>query len=321
MAETQYRKEAFVGSGIARGMLGAEIGGRIPTINEYTEKFGCSRGVVQNALQALQQNGAFVLDKRGKNGTFLAAKNEEKLFEAAGVNFITGSMPAPLNLYLAGLATGICQAMTRCIVPFTFAFVQGSGNRADALRRKIYDFAVVTLASAKEQTALYPELDIAFALEGSQYSMPYTLYLNREKGEALQDGMSIAVDPKSTDQWGLTKMLSEGKSLRQVQLPYISTWAAFLAGEVDAVVHRQEMEAGPGAFSNLPNMVKKQLSPAQIKAVPVRGKAADEMQQPVVLMNRGNEGIGAILENYLDSAFVAYIQGRVLNYQMSPQFY
>ncbi|HWQ57373.1 MAG TPA: YhfZ family protein, partial [Clostridia bacterium] len=239
-----YKKDWLVGTRIARGMLGAEPNAKILTIKEYTELFGCSRGIVQNAIDHLEKAGAITLDKRGKNGSFLIAKDEKKLFDNAGLHFITGSMPAPLSIHHAGLATGICQAMTKCSVPFTFAFVQGSKNRADALIREVYDFVVVTQSAAEEYQERYPELELAFPLEGCEYSRPYTLYVNRPDAGGIEDGMTVAADPTSTDQWDLTQLVCAGKNVRIVEMPYISCNFAFLSGKADCVVLQGEL-TGP----------------------------------------------------------------------------
>lgn len=322
MEPSPFRKDWQASTGIARGMLGTELGARLPTINEYAELFGCSRGVVQNALAALEESGAVRLDKRRKQGTFLADKDEGRLFASAGLTFFTGSMPAPLNMHLAGLATGICQAMGLCPVPFTFAFVQGAQNRVNALCRQIYDFVVVTRAAADEHMARHDELEIAFPLTGCEYSSPYRLYISRPGLTEIQDGMTVAADPNSTDQWRLTQMLCEGKAVRVVELPYIASSRAFLAGEVDCVVQREEL--GPG-YPNLFDLTSAagggRLLPGGLSVVPITGERAAAMQQPVVLVNRKNYGITGILRKYLGGNLAGYIQKRVIRQEMAPQFF
>lgn len=321
MERNPFRKEWLASSGIARGMLGTKAGERIPTIEEYTKQFGCSRGVVQNALATVEKTGAIRLEKRGKNGTYLAEKDEEKLFKSAGLQFFTGSMPTPMNIHLAGLATGICQAMARCTIPYTFAFVQGSRNRAEALCREVYDFAIVTKAAAAEHVELYPQLEVAFELQACEYSQPYTLFINKPNCTEVEDGMVLAVDPNSTDQWELTNMLCEGKRVKLVELPYIATGTAFLAGEVDAVVQRKDIAQQGTGIAQINFTGDSPVSLENISLAPISGERALEMQLPVVLVNSRNYGIAAILKNYLDDEVISYVQRRVINHQMAPQFY
>lgn len=321
MAGLPYKKDWLVSTGIARGLVSTPLGARLPTLNEYCEAFDCSRGVVQNALAFLQQCGAVVLDKRGKQGTFLLEKNEEKLFENAGMSFLTGSMPTPLNLHLAGLATGICQAMGRCSIPFTFAFVQGGQNRVDALGREVYDFVVVTQATAERCMAQNPDIEAAFPLSGCEYSAPYKLYMNRPGLEDLQDGMSMAVDPTSRDQWDLTQVVCAGRNVRLVEMAYISTVQAFLSGEVDSVVLRGE--AGPAlpGLSNYVFAAERLNNPALVSAVPLARQDMQALQLPVVLVNRKNYGISGILKTYLGGEVVSFVQQKVIRQEMAPQFF
>jgi hypothetical protein len=248
-------------------------------------------------------------------------KDESKLFDNAGLHFITGSMPAPLSIHHAGLATGICQAMNKCSVPFTFAFVQGAKNRVDALLREVYDFVVVTRCAAEEYMERFPELEISFPLEGCEYSYPYTLYLSRPGATEIQDGMTVAADPSSTDQWELTQMACKGKNVKLVEMPYISCNFAFLAGSVDAVIMQGELTSPQPNLNNLFFAGERRISMADVSAIPIEGEKAEKLRQPVVLVNRNNYGIGGILKNYLSGNLVSHIQRLVIDFKMAPQFY
>lgn len=321
MSRIPYKKSWLTRTRIARFMLETKLDTRIPTIYEYTEIFNCARGVVQNALNSLQEAGAIELDKRGKNGTFLVGKNEDKLFENAALHFITGSMPAPLSIHHAGLATGICQAMNQCNIPFSFAFVQGAKNRVDALLREIYDFAVVTQNTAEEMTKQHPELEIAFPLEECEYSCPYTLYINQTGATDIQDGMTVAADPVSTDQWELTRLFCKGKKVELLEMPYISCNFAFLAGNIDAVIMQGELSSLYPSLNNLFIMNEHRIPLGHISAIPVAGEKAKKLKQPVIIVNRNNYGIGGILKNYLSGNAVAHIQRLVIDFKMAPLFY
>jgi hypothetical protein len=321
MNSTPYKKSWLTHTRIARLMLETKLNSRIPTIREYAIIFDCASGVIQNALKGLEQAGAIELDKRGKNGTFLVRKDEEKLFDNAGLHFITGSMPSPLSIHHAGLATGICQAMNSCTVPFTFAFVQGSKNRVEAMLRKVYDFVVVTLCTAETVTSNYPELEIAFLLEDCEYSCPYTLYLNQPGLNAIQDGMTVAADPHSIDQWALTQAACKGKSVSLIEMPYISCNFAFLGGKVDAVIMQGDLSSIHPSLNNLFVPGENSHSMTKISAIPVAGENAAKLKQPVILVNKDNYGIGGILENYLSGNIVAQIQKLVIDFKMAPQFY
>lgn len=321
MIDTPYRKDWQVMTGIARGMLGYEIGTKLPTISEYSDVFDCSRGIVQNALNLLQEEGVIELEKKGKGGSFLIAKDEQKLMQSSGLNHITASMPPPLNIHLAGLATGVCQAMGRCKIPFTFAFVQGSKNRIDALERGIYDFVIITKHTAEKYAIENPAIEMAFPLLGCKYSNPYKLYINHPNVSEVQDGMSVAIDNSSPDHVELTKMVCKGKSVKFVEMPYITANFAFYTGQVDCMVFRDGIEQNQENLINLALKHEHCISSSNITSIPISQSKASDMQVPVVLTNRNNYGITGILKNHLAGDLAGYIQECVLNGKMAPQFY
>ena len=60
----------FQKTGVAIGQLALDLlsrneGERIPTVSEYQEKFGVSRGTIQNAFKYLKDNGRSVLGIMG----------------------------------------------------------------------------------------------------------------------------------------------------------------------------------------------------------------------------------------------------------------
>lgn len=320
MHGAQYKKDWLVTTGIARLMISMPLDSRLPTVKDFCEIFDCSRGVVQNALASLEVSGAVSLRKRGKQGSYLAAKSEELLFQNAGLQFLTGSMPTPLNMHLAGLATGVCQAMNRCSVPFTFAFVQGGKNRANALCRQVYDFVLVTRSTAQEYITQNPEVEEAFPLLDCEYSPPYMLYLNKPRLTEIQDGMTVAVDPSSQDQWRLTQALVAGKNVRLVEMPFIASRQAFISGQVDCVVMRDDSVYHSGLLG-MAMQVFQTISPDNRSFVPIPAELTRDMQMPVVLVSRKNYGMAGILRTYLGGELVAYIQKKVIDQQMAPQFF
>ena len=320
MLQSPYRKEWYVGACIAKGLLGMATGSRIPTVTEYAEQFSCSRGIVQNALNALEGDGDITLDRLGKRGTFLRAKREEKLFAAAGLSHLTASMPPPINMHFAGLATGICQGMSACPVPFTFAFVQGSWNRVQSLLSGAYDFVVTTRFSAELYAEKYPEIQIAFPFEDCRYALSHKLYINRPGKTALEDGMTIAVDPSSYDQMAITQRLCQGRKVYVQQMPFVSAIYGFFSGRIDAMVWR---DGSQREKDNLLSYVMNQhpaVTREQISEIPI--SAGDPaMDLPVALIHRDNYGIRGILEAYLRGNQVGQVQKKVLDGTMLPQFY
>ena len=320
MLQSPYRKEWYVSTSIAKGFIGMQVGERISTITEYAEQFACSRGIVQNALSLLEEEKAVVLHKQGKMGTFLAEKNEEVLFRYSGLNNLTASMPPPINQHFAGLATGICSGIAHCPVPFTFAFVQGSENRVNALLSGAYDFAVTTRCSAEVYAAAHPELEIAFPFENCEYSLPYRLYINRPGMTGLLPGMTVAMDPTSLDHRIVTQMACAGKQVKIREMSFLSGIYAFYMGEIDDIVFRNGFEASTGDLLKLAMKDKNGISHDQISELPL-DEVNRDMQLPVVLVHRDNYGMVGILKKYLAGDVVGAIQRQVLNGSMVPRFY
>lgn len=320
MDSSPYRKEWYVETSIAREFIGMPAGARIPTVTDYTSAFDCSRGLVQNALNMLEEQRAVTLDKQGKKGTYLLGKDENQLFRLSGLSHLTASMPPPMNLHFAGLATGICNGMSRCRVPFAFAFVQGSGNRVQALLSGAYDFVVVSLCAAQAYVEQYPELQIAFPFTDCEYALPHKLYINQPGKKQIEDGMTIAVDPTSSDHVAITQRLCEGKDVHIMEMPFISGLYAFYTGKIDCIVFRDGMNTGSDNL--LAQALKKggYIPQDQISEIPLK-EAARDMQLPVALVNRGNYGIAGILKKYLSGEEIGAIQKQVLSGKMVPQFY
>lgn len=295
-------------------------GTRIPTVTDYTSAFGCSRGLVQNALNVLEEQRAVTLDKQGKRGTYLLGKDEDQLFRLSGLTHLTASMPPPMNLHFAGLATGICSGMSQCRVPFAFAFVQGSGNRVQALLSGAYDFVVISQCAAESYVEQHPELEIAFPFAGCDYSPPHKLYINQPNKRHIEDGMTIAVDPTSSDHVAITQKICEGHQVHIMEMPFISGLYAFYTGKIDCIVFRDGMNTGNDNL--LAQALKKGsfIAQDQISEIPLK-EAGREMQIPVALINRENYGIKGILKKYLSGEEVGAIQKQVLSGKMVPQFY
>lgn len=305
MNTSYYKKSGLIIANIARQMIGMEPGDRLPTIQEYTETFNSSRGVVQNALMVLQKEGGIALDNRGKMGSFLVANDIGKLFRLANISSITGSMPTPLNRYIGGLATGICQTMSSCPAPFAFAFMQGAERRAEALVRSLYDFVVVTTASAKRHVREHPDLEIVMTLDGCRYSPEFVLCTYCDAPDGIADGCTMGADSTSTDHYAITQRLSAGKNVNFRSIPYMGLRSALMAREVDCIVYRDFSVLNEGDF----------------RILPIGDENQDDYMLPAVLANRGNFGMAAIVKQYLDPRIVASSQKDVLEYRAEPRFF
>ncbi|NLX94132.1 MAG: hypothetical protein GXZ02_09865 [Clostridiales bacterium] len=104
-------------------------------------------------------------------------------------------------------------------------------------------------------------------------------------------------------------------------MPFIAAIVAFYTGQIDCMVFRDGIENVNENLLNFALKNEKCVSAADTSKIPILHSDAAEMQIPVALINRNNYGIAGILKDYLSGELVGYIQNRVLNGQMAPQFY
>jgi hypothetical protein len=301
----KYKKSWVINTSVARDMIGFSEGDKLPTIQKFTQKLNSSRGIVQKALEMLQKSGALVLEKRGKMGTYIGSLNRELLFRLGGLESITATMPSPVTGEFAGLATGICDAMQRCPVPFNFAFIHGAATRGAAVSRMTYDFAVTSCSSAKRLMSRYPDLEMMMPLEGSVYASPLVLCSNRPGVKSVFDGAVLGVDPNSPDHFYLTRRLCKGKKVRIIERPYITCRALFLSGEIDFLVFRDTVR------NNKP----------KIEKIPLEGGGDKKYVIPAVLINKKNYNMKNILKSLLDPSIIAQGQTAVLEGRREIQYY
>jgi hypothetical protein len=301
----KYKKSWLINTQVARDLIGCSTGGRLPTIQEFTQKYGSSRGIVQKALESVQKSGAIALEKRGKMGTYIGSADQKALFRLGELEYITATMPPAVTGDLAGLATGICDAMEECPVPFNFAFIHGADKRGAALSRMIYDFAVTSHAAARRIIPRYPDLEILMSLDKCVYSPPFVLCCRRPGGQTIGDGDTVAADSSSTDQYLLTKRLCRGKKVRIIEKPYITCRALFISGEIDFLVYRNESW----------------IQEYHVATIPVENGGKAEYIVPVVLINRQNYNIGNILRTFLRPALIACSQTAVKERRKEMQIY
>jgi DNA-binding transcriptional regulator YhcF (GntR family) len=301
----KYKKSWLINTQVARDLIGCSAGGRLPTIQEFTQKYGSSRGIVQKALESVQKNKAITLEKRGKMGTYIGAADQKALFRLGELEYITATMPPAVTGDLAGLATGICDVMGECPVPFNFAFIHGAEKRGAALSRMIYDFAVTSQSAAGRIISRYPDLEVLMPLEGCVYSPPFVLCRKQPGARAVDDGDTVAADPSSTDQYLLTKRLCRGKKVRIIEKPYITCRALFISGEIDFLVYRNESW----------------IQEYHVSTVPIENGEKAEYIIPVILINRQNYNIGNILRAFLRPSLIADSQTAVLERRKEMQIY
>lgn len=306
-----YKKTALTLMRMARDLILTDVGERIPTIAEYTEIFGVSRGIVQNVLETLTEDGSIIMEKRGVLGTFLLAKDEEKLYGHTGWGAITGGMPIPLTPYFTSLATAVCEVLAKSPIEFSYAYMSGSVKRVDALLSGVYDFIVLSKSAAMQHMETHPNLLICSELTGAKYCQDWMLFFMDPAKSTIEDGMRIGVDPVCMDQKVLTDKLCEGKKVEIVEFPFIGFEDIVKSGKIDCTAFR-DIEW------------TKNLKSMDMGVVPlntIKGFETENTNTPVVLVRKENYGIDRLIQKQMDIPKICKIQREVLDGHRTMKFY
>lgn len=305
MNTKNYKKIHLAEAMLARYFFNASIPFRIPPVTELGEQYSVSRSIVFNAMNKLEDSGCITLEKCGRSGTFLVKKNDTNLYKYTDWNVITGTMPAPIELYLQGLATAICAIMGQKITPFSFAFISGAERRMDTLNRGLYDFSIVSAMSAAYFIKKYPDLQVVKSLYPAYYQMdPYVLLINKSNATGIEDGMSVLIDPYCYDLTKLTNDVCKGKRIHHVEGSFIGIEGTFLSGVVDAVVYRKSKW-----MNNLNN----------VTVLPIEDQ--EGALEPVLIVNSKNYGTAELLLSLMDVQTIARIQEEVVSDPSKARFY
>ena len=183
--------------------------GKIETIDELSEDFGISVGVVQHALKVLEADGAIVVERRGRNGTLLIDLNMSQLLQQADLGNMVCAMPLPYTKLYEGLASGLREQFT--LLPLYFAHMRGAEVRIECLIDGVYDMAVVSHLAAKSYLN-EGKVSLALNLGNGSYVDGHQLICRPGEQHKIR---RVGLDPRSPDQCLLTDIKFSGQSIEQ----------------------------------------------------------------------------------------------------------
>lgn len=303
-----FNKHGSVTANLSRDMLSLAPGDRLPTIIEYIEKFSVSRGIVQNAISLLEQEGCVSLSRSGKLGTVVTAVNYEKLNRFAGWDPIVGAMPIPFNDSFRSLATALYHECRKLPVESAIAYVSGAGNRQKMLSKEFFDFIVTSKATAKYLLSSgNDDFELLLDLPDCRYEEPYCLVFMDGQSTEIQNGMKVGVDPEAIDQVQITKAMCRGKNVEFVVMPIEQTIETIYNRAIDCMIVRREkwLETNAGLV----------LLPISVPEYPI-----EDTTVPAILVNKNNYGIKRLLTKYLLPEAVAEAQKRAKSIQANYTF-
>jgi hypothetical protein len=300
------QKSGIIVMKLAREFITLNVGDRIDTVANYSEKFNTARGTVQNAIKLLMDNKAVDLEARGHLGTFITFIDYKKMLEFTDINSIVGVMPLPYSKLYEGLATGLYKTMEKSKIPFSLAYMRGAKSRMDAMNKGRYDFAIVSKLAANESMAEGMKINIVMEFGEYTYVSEHALIFNNPLKKCIEDGMKIGIDRTSIDHSILTLKQCEGKEVKLVDLAYNQIVSKVISGEIDAAVW------------NIDEILERKIN---IKYYPLSKNEFSNMDtEAVLVMNNRDAELGSFITRFLDRKDVLSFQKKVVLGEITPNY-
>ncbi len=302
-----FNKHGSVTTNLARDIMSLDVGDRLPTIIEYTEKFSVSRGVVQNSISLLEDDGCISLNRSGKLGTVISEINYGKMCKHTLWDPLVGAMPIPFNDIFRSLATAFYYDSRHLPIDSSIAYVSGAANRWSMLSKGFFDYIVTSVATAEYILAADDNIELLFKLPDCRYEEPYCLIFLDNKDTEIRDGMKVGVDPEAIDQIQVSQAMCKGKNVEFVKMPLEGAVEILHNRSVDCVVIRNEKW-----LENNTNLV----------ALPVTTSdySIEDTTIPAVLINKNNYGIKNLLSKFLSPKDIAAGQQHAFNVHANYKF-
>ncbi len=229
-----YQKVGLAKNLLALDLMSRNVGERILPISEYQEKFGVSRGTIQNAFTCLKEGNAVVLENHGHQGTYITSLDYKKLQENCMRREILGIMPLPYSMTYEGLAT----AMYVQFAPLNFnmAYARGAVGRIELVESGTYHFAICSQFAAEQSIKEGRQIEIAINFGPGSFLSRHVLLLSDSRYDSIQDGMRVAYDSSSIDQSSITRNIIHGRKVTLVPIRTQQTMTALMDGIIDAGV-------------------------------------------------------------------------------------
>ncbi len=229
-----YQKIGVTIGQLAMDFLTRNIGDRIPSVSEYQEKFGVSRGTIQNALAYIKDNRAVSLRSHGHMGTFIEAMDYTRLQNCCVREEILGIMPLPYSVTYEGFATAIYEALGK--LNFNMAYARGAVGRLRLVEAGTYQFAVCSRYAAELAIRQGCGVQIVLDFGVGSFLSRHVLMLRDNHATGLEDGMRVGYDSASLDQSKITERIIQGRNVRLVETKTQNIVSSLKAGTIDAGV-------------------------------------------------------------------------------------
>lgn len=233
---------------VARKVLLAPRGSRLPTTQELQSSIQVGAGTVQKAFGLLEDLGALTTVARGHQGRFVERRNLGRLWRLAELPPVRAFFTPPGASEVYGLIRGLRSEFRALGVPFEVEHVRGGEARLDLARTTDCGIAIVSggLASAHFSSA-GEGLARRHLRSGSYYAAGSVVVLSGPGVNSNNPEIRIGVDPSSHDH----RLISEAHygALEErltipVAFPHVPR--ALLEGSIDTGIwHRMLLVISP----------------------------------------------------------------------------
>jgi len=293
---------------LARILLNAAPGERLPAMQQIATEQDVSVGTVQAAMQYLQTEQVVEIENRGRLGGFVQQLDYLRLWSLAYRRTMTAMLPMPYSRRLEGLAASLRETFDASSFDLALRFMRGSTARIQRLHAQQCDWVVTSRYAAEASWARGFDVEIVFALGAGTYTIGHVLVLNGSS--TLQGGMRIGIDTHSADHAYMVRQLSRGVPVNFVEIDYSAGLDLLLSGEIDVVIWTER---------DLPVL------PDHIHVQPIAGDLFDSDQierlgEAVIISLPGVVAVKHILQNTLDAGRLREIQREVLEGRRRPTY-
>ncbi|MER2173145.1 MAG: GntR family transcriptional regulator YhfZ [Carnobacterium sp.] len=307
MKETFYQKKGLAIEKVASELFLLSKDDRMPIISELQEKYELSRGTVQNALSFLKEIGAIETESKGHLGTYIKKIDYHILQSYVVKDQLTATMPLPYSKLYEGFATGLYLAFKESDIKLNMVYIRGSEDRIEAVKKGLYDMAVVSRFAAEHEIRANGTIDIALKFGPKSYLSEHVLLLASKEQESIIDGMRVGIDRDSLDHLMLTNEHIEGENVELVEVP---------ANQLIYALRENQIDAG---IWNYDEIIDKNYEDLNVQFIPLK-EQHKAMNEAVIICQKDNLVIESICRKNIEVEKMLETQDKIKNGLMTPRY-
>ena len=299
-----HQKNGIAVEVIARDLFTAEVGDRIATIMEYSEKLNMGRGTIQNALALLVNSGGVSFAKQGHKGTLITGLNREVLWRYTNWDPLIGAFPFPTSEVALAFAEAFQDVIKRSSLELMPSFTVAMHNRIQVLNDGKYAFVVATKLVEPICKERFHNVEVALRMNECQYSSNYEIFQRAGEASCMRDGAMLAINARSLEQRCITDHLCEHIGFRVKEMTQRDALHALADGEVDCILCREDDAT--------------RLIPRYEPRLDFEGHSIsflgldEEIKVPILMVNKNNYRMAELIRSSIEAKEVGRLQAQIL---------